>query len=363
MSHPNRRAGFTLIELLVVIAIIAILIALLLPAVQMAREAARRSQCRNNLKQIGLGLHNYLDTFSVFPPAAVWPGASNPAWSHAESNWHKAPGAYMLLTPYMESAAVYNSWNTVWADGVDNGNIFLSAFQIQSTAARQQLEWLLCPSDPQLRVGAFVSTVNTSTDQPAIGDNNYRFNTGSHHSNQFNNGPFTSRSVYSVRDVLDGTANTAFASERSKGSQGTLPNDYKRDMTNVPCGANCDHNSNTTTNAVRAQNLYLFCKPLNTPIGANSLGYGNWHRGYYHSTLYNHLYTPNARFFDCCNDCGFPGGDGEEAIITARSYHPGGVLVLMGDGQVRFVSDGVDEQIWRGIGSRNGQETIDNNAF
>jgi prepilin-type N-terminal cleavage/methylation domain-containing protein/prepilin-type processing-associated H-X9-DG protein len=364
MSRLARRSAFTLIELLVVIAIIAVLIALLLPAVQMAREAARRSQCRNNLKQIGLALHNYHDTYGVFPLAGVYAaGAANPAWSDPLFNWHKTPGAFVALLPYIDSAGMYNAWNLNCADGVDSGNINLLPFQIQSTAVRQQLEWLLCPSDPQLRVGVFNAAVSTSTDQPAIGDNNYRFNTGNQHSNQHNNGPFTSRAIYSARDILDGTANTAFASERSKGSQGILPNSYQRDMLNAPCGAGCDHNSNLVTNAAQAENLYNFCNPINTPIGANLLGFNNWHRGYYMSTLYNHVYTPNARFFDCCNNCGFPGGDGEEAIIAARSYHSGGVNVLMGDGQVRFVSDNVDLAVWRAIGSRNQQETVDNSAF
>lgn len=365
MSLAKRRIGFTLIELLVVIAIIAVLIALLLPAVQMAREAARRTQCRNHMKQIGLALHNYHDAHGVFPPPGVWPSNTNPAWSSPLWNWHKTPGAFVLLLPYIDSASVYNAWNQQCGNGVDGGIIDAGglAFAVQSTASRQQLEWLLCPSDPQLRIGSFDSVVNISTNQPAIGDNNYRLNTGNHHSNQINNGPFTSRAVYSSRDMLDGLAFTSFASERSKGSQGILPNDHRRDMTNVACGAACDHNSNLATNAIRAQNLYNFCKPLNTPIGANLLGFNNWHRGYYFSTLYNHIYAPNANAFDCCNNCGFPGGDGEETIMTARSYHSGGVNVLMGDGQVRFVSDGVDEKIWRSIASRNGQETIDNSAF
>jgi prepilin-type processing-associated H-X9-DG protein len=93
------------------------------------------------------------------------------------------------------------------------------------------------------------------------------------------------------------------------------------------------------------------------------LGFNNWHRGFYFSVLYNHVYAPNAKAFDCCNNCGFPGGDGEEAIMTARSYHPGGVNLLMGDGAVRFVGDGVEEEIWRAIASRNGSETIDNSKF
>jgi prepilin-type N-terminal cleavage/methylation domain-containing protein/prepilin-type processing-associated H-X9-DG protein len=363
-----RRSAFTLIELLVVIAIIAVLIALLLPAVQMAREAARRTQCRNHLKQIGLALHNYHDANGVFPPVGIYPtGAApnpeNPSWSSPLWNWHHTPGTFLFLLPYVEESKIYNAWNHQVSDGVDGGTISLLPFQIQSTATRQQLEWLLCPSDPQLRIGVFSAAVNTSTDQPAVGDNNYRFNTGSQHAQNNNTGPFTSRAIYSVRDILDGTANTAFASERNKGSQGILPNEYKRDMTNVACGGPCDSNGNLVTNETRAQALFDSCRNTITPIGANLLGFNNWHRGYYFSTLYNHVYTPNFTAFDCCNNCGFPGGDSEESIITARSYHPGGVNVLMGDGQVRFVGDGVDRAVWRAIATRNFQEPIDNTAF
>ena len=368
MSHSSRRLGFTLIELLVVIAIIAVLIALLLPAVQMAREAARRTQCRNNLKQIGLGLHNYLDTHSVFPPVGIYPGTPNPVWSSITPlwNWHHEPDAFLLILPYIDGAAIYNAWNNSVGDGVDNGVADLLAFQIQSTATRQQVEWLLCPSDPQIRQGAFNIAVVAATNDAAIGDNNYRLNTGNQHSSRFNTGPFTSRAVYSTRDILDGTANTAFGSERSKGSLGLLDNSFQRDMLNVPACAACAQSSNLAANAVATQAQSDYCKSMDlttAALGTNRLGTDNWHRSFYFSTLYNHIFTPNARYWDCCNACGFNGGESEESVITARSYHSGGVNLLMGDGQVRFVSDGVDEKIWRGIGSRNGQETIDNNLF
>src|SRR6478609_4657468 len=100
MSHYSRRRAFTLIELLVVIAIIAILIALLLPAVQQAREAARRTQCKNNLKQLGLGLHNYLDTFSVLPPMCAIGSGTGGKWS-----------VWARIMPYLEQASIYNLAN------------------------------------------------------------------------------------------------------------------------------------------------------------------------------------------------------------------------------------------------------------
>src|SRR5262245_41796200 len=98
MSHQNRPSGFTLIELLVVIAIIAVLIALLLPAVQMAREAARRTQCRNNLKQLGLAMHNYHDTCQVLP------------WGHGPLNWNDW-SAFVFMLPYLEQSPIYNAIN------------------------------------------------------------------------------------------------------------------------------------------------------------------------------------------------------------------------------------------------------------
>jgi prepilin-type processing-associated H-X9-DG protein len=176
-------------------------------------------------------------------------------------------------------------------------------------------------------------------------------------------------------DIVDGMAFTAFASERNKGSQNAIETSHQRDLANTltTCGTGCNDSTNLGTNAQNARNLYNICRTITTSdvvngtngfdLGTTNLGYDNWHRGYYFSTFYNHMYTPNAQFWDCCDDCGFPGGPGDTAIVTARSYHPGGVNVLMGDGQVRFVSNNVEEAVWRAIATRNGQEKLDNTAF
>lgn len=359
MNRSRRSRGFTLIELLVVIAIIGVLIALLLPAIQAAREAARRGQCANNLHQIGLAIENYLSGFGVYPPSSIWPFNANPAWTAVEFNWHKTPGAFMLILPFIDGQEIYNTWNAQCADGVDGGTLTVLPFQIQSTAVRRQIDWLLCPSDPFLRKGPFDQVVNTATDKTSVGDNNYRFNTGDHHAAHNNNGPFVNRDIFRARDVMDGLANTVFVSERSKGSQGLRVASHLYDMLNVACGAPCANSSNLATNALRRDAQYNFCRNAATPVGANLLGYNHWHRGYYFSTLYNHVYTPNAGHWDCCNGCGFPGGDSEETIMTARSHHSGGVNVLMGDDVVRFVNDSISESIWRAYGSRNGQESVD----
>jgi prepilin-type processing-associated H-X9-DG protein len=342
-----------LIELLVVIAIIAVLIALLLPAVQMAREAARRTQCRNNLKQIGLAMHNYHDVFNSFPLGRMNPSCPpNPAGC-----WGEGPSPFVRLLPYIGEDATYNAWNMQYPYSS------VAGYRDQTTAARQQLEWLLCPSDPWLRPGAFnTATISVTFDAPA-GDNNYRGNLGGRtHSQRFGNGLFRDDLAVSVRDIIDGLANSAAFSERNKGSD-SGPGVFHRDLasgTSIP--------GDSTSISVSMQNAVataVICRQLN---GAGTafpsqfrLGFDRWFTGEYISTMYNHVYTPNARSWDCGPN--FPDADAEATIITARSYHPGGVNVLMADGQVRFVSDSVDEEVWRAVGSINNAETVDNNAF
>ncbi len=383
MFHSTRRRAFTLIELLVVIAIIAVLIALLLPAVQMAREAARRTQCRNHLKQIGLGLHNYHDAHGVFPMGAQAEPEGNlttpVVWSGMR--WLNSPGAFVGILPYMEEAALYNNWNIQFSGDNNNGTgagfVYpgFEARSVQTTVMRQQLEWLLCPSDPYLRKAAFNQAVSTANFQASEGDNNYRFNVGTWHRTDFNNGPFNDRSAFKTRDILDGTANTAFVSERNKGTDSVETADHRTAFVYYPSASPCAGCNSTNLNNTPAatQALYLECRsrqllpvPGFAPLDADQfrLGFDNWARGRFTGTLYNHVYTPNAVFFDCCNSCdSIPNTDSEEAIITARSFHPGGVNVLMGDGQVRFVSSGVDETVWRAVGTRDRAEVVSNTAF
>lgn len=176
------QRGFTLIELLVVIAIIAILIALLLPAVQQAREAARRSTCKNNMKQLGLAFHNYHETHSIFPPASVGPGAI---------------GVFAFILPYMEQANLYNKWN----------------FSLpQNNAANQDANSApvmayFCPSRPR-------SSLNSSSQ--AYGD--YAVSSGTGHCNSGTHsnwkGMFNQNSNTRLRDVTDGASNVFSAGEK-----------------------------------------------------------------------------------------------------------------------------------------------------
>lgn len=178
------RRGFTLIELLVVIAIIAILIALLLPAVQQAREAARRSTCKNNLKQIGVALHNYNETHTILPPGSIGPSTN-------------AHSAWAFILPFMEQSVLYNKWNFSLVQNHANNR------EANSTPVTSYF----CPSKPR-------PSLNDSNQ--AYGD--YAVSTGTGHSNSASHsnwkGIFNQNSNTRLRDVTDGTSNTFAVGEK-----------------------------------------------------------------------------------------------------------------------------------------------------
>ncbi len=360
MRMRERRA-FTLIELLVVIAIIAILIALLLPAVQMAREAARRTQCRNNLKQIGLALHNYIATHNVLPPGNVQTHCNMTTPITTLENWGSFSVSSMLL-PYLERSDVYNSLNfehtsyrtdsstNCGGGGPGNRN---------STAFMTPIDAFICPSDP------FTGKQGTSFGKPFPGQNyvasegdTSRYGTGSPRDSR---GPFWCNSKCGLREVTDGTTNTIAFSERTKGSN------------NPGKHTNGDVFSNTSLTwpgGVRAvgilapgavDSIITACDTwarsnLTIPPSGNQRTHAGRHWVVGHNTfaLFNTILPPNSVHFDCLE-----GGCGEfdcSGIYTARSEHPGGVNVLMLDGQVRFVTSSIDTKVWWAMGSKDGQE-------
>ena len=345
-----RRTGFTLIELLVVIAIIAILIALLLPAVQMAREASRRTQCRNNLKQIGLALHNYHSTFKVLPFGkgldyqSVLPGVPVYArWS-----------AHSMILADLEQATLYNKINFSFppeTPGMGGVVAFMPAYQnpggVNGVECRTPLEVFLCPSDFQVS-------------DPWAGQNNYAANQGGwlcdrsdstigaiNAPTEVQTGVMYYLSRVRLGDIVDGTANTAMYSEKIRG-QG-LP-DPRSDMFIMPHQTSLDAAYQTCTNINTSTAVPLTSK----------WGY-SWVMGENCCTLYNHVATPNT---NTCGGTGFPGTMTNMAmVVPPSSRHPGGVNVLMCDGAVRFVNNGVGLDIWRAVGTRRGQEQISNSDF
>jgi len=305
-----------LIELLVVIAIIAILIALLLPAVQQAREAARRTQCRNNLKQIGLALHNYESSHRVFPPGRLGYPMVFSVQAH--------------LLPYLEGATLYNIIDFNTAPKFQPPSNPMTQNEI---AVRTKIPGYVCPSDfGSVPNSEFAPTNYIATTGSGLGTSNH-INLG--------NGVMYSMSSVHFRDVVDGLSNTICFSEHTLG-----------------VGGNPSSPSGAAPKDPRGEVLELTGATPTTEAACVSSGGGNWSglrgakwmNGHYGDTLYNHFYSPNSRQFDCGN------GSHNYGLTAARSRHTGGVTALLGDGSVRFVSDNVDLGIWRGASTRGGGE-------
>ena len=368
--------GFTLIELLVVIAIIAILIALLLPAVQAAREAARRAQCLNNLKQMGLAAHNYISTHNVYPSQTI-NNTVKPGWAW-EPTWIAA------TLPNLEQNAIYNAINFS-LPMLELGFISSSSpgGAANSTAGLAQIASLLCPSESLKHSASFNGN---------WGGTNYAGNYSGPGTIATCNGiivpstgenfvPTNNLGPVSLASVTDGTSNTAMYSEHLLGyfDSGIDNPATSPAVAGSALGkrATFQINSlqpipNSPTGAAMALQLMTACNSIpggTAPVGDGSFG-ASWMYSMGFDTLdvsYTHFNTPNK--LTCVGaESGFFGaqgnftsdvsGGGTTAASTATSNHPGGVNVCMGDGSVRFVKDTVNYLTWWGLGSRNGGEVI-----
>ncbi|QDV52534.1 DUF1559 family PulG-like putative transporter [Gimesia fumaroli] len=303
----TRKRGFTLIELLVVIAIIAILIALLLPAVQQAREAARRSQCKNNLKQIGLALHNYHDNFQTFPPGDVRDFYSGlDSWSTSQITW------MARILPFVDQAPLYNQINFERAPGTGGSN---------NSVRREKIPAFRCPSD--------------SSRQPRsdYAPTNYLACRGTdwHSGRDETESMFSVISRMKIRDVEDGTSNTIMVSET---------------FANAPF---CDDQPIRDPSTSASQDIGICpasCLTKAPYTSSYRQGYSWFYGQKYESHYFGTVYNPNNKGMP---DCG-AGSSTTGALLAARSKHTGGVHVLVADGAVRFASDNIDNQIWRDLG-------------
>lgn len=356
--NARRRQGFTLVELLVVIAIIGILIALLLPAVQAAREAARRAQCSNNLKQLGLALHNYHDTYKTFPSNPGGNFTSNPA--RGCQNWYRWSGIASLL-PYIEQTALYDQidFSTDWNTGTNN-----------TVVRRTRLDSALtCPSDPG-------SKVAYTTD---MGPCSYNLSRGPCSVWDVRNGQevgFTDGAFWcTMAHIRDGSSNTIAMGECTIGrNQGMWPlGSSKRDSSYMVMGAGdltqpapVLGNARTFTtrqadlDAIRA--YYQNCLAMydaGTGYHGSYDEQGRWwassrtHQGIGMSTLI----APNAG--PGCDNNGTSSVT-EARVKEASSYHPGGAQTVRADGSAAFVSETINQAVWISLGSINGGETISN---
>jgi len=324
LNHGRRRA-FTLIELLVVIAIIAILIALLLPAVQQAREAARRVQCKNNLKQFGLALHNYVDVYSAFPPAGVL----------RTNQLSDSYSAQARLLPYLDQANLQSL--------ID----FSVSYSAQPQVSKTRVAMFMCPSEVNDRA----KTTATLTYYPS----NYGVNFGtwfawSPATGGTGDGAFGVNSRFRPADFTDGMSNSIAIAEvktyqpilRDGGTPGTLnvaPPAGAADV--LAYGGTFDPELAHTewVNGMLTHTGFTTTFPPNTPV------------------VYMNGSTPVDVDF-ISSRLGISATVPTYGVITARSYHTGIVQVLLMDGSARPVSNNIDRSVWRALGTRAGSEVV-----
>jgi prepilin-type N-terminal cleavage/methylation domain-containing protein len=343
--RARHRSGFTLIELLVVIAIIAVLIALLLPAVQAAREAARRAQCVNNIKQLGLAVHNYHDTWGCFP--------------QGESNGALNPNVTVL--PFVEQTVIYNSINFNLPDR------WIWTNPATLTSGQIRVAVFVCPSE--------VYTAKNNDGFFFYGSN-YAWNSGTwwprlrawdglfgrSYDDDSDVRPFTN-ALYQMSSILDGTSNTLLTAEVAQGPDGnaSAPRTRVSDclaIAPITPGA-------TGATPAQMQSVIGDCNSKNwatSPLAWTGTwrykGYP-WMEGSMWRNWFNTIRTPNQT---CCT-MGDPGPSWWYILKPASSYHPAIVNAAMVDGSVKAFKDSISQTVWMGLSTRAGSEVLSADSY
>ena len=338
MNKPNYSSGFTLVELLIVIAIIALLMVLLLPAVNAAREAGRRTQCVNKIRQMGIAATNYHSAHQHFP-------VGRNRWKNdgtRDHNWSQ----HSRLLVYMEQLGT----EFLIDESLPPGN------RANRKAREVHVDTFRCPSDLEDRM-----IQSVPHNQAGWGRNNYKANAGNDSGEiigrgkkryERNNGIFVTNEAIAIKNIKDGTGKTALFAEAVLGDADVMRVEVPGDWFRVSA-------RNRTANEIRDACLALDVTKMTGSTKQVSRSGRNWVWGNYIPSRYNHVIEPNGR--SCARgitggnlDASSPNNGG--SATTASSRHPGGVNVVMADASVRFVQSGVDLRIWRAMGSRSGKE-------
>jgi prepilin-type N-terminal cleavage/methylation domain-containing protein/prepilin-type processing-associated H-X9-DG protein len=368
--NSKVHRGFTLIELLVVIAIIAVLIGLLLPAVQAAREAARRIQCVNNMKQIGLALHNYHSTHGSFPLGLTSNfadgsgGNTNQAWG----TW----GANSLLLPYLEQRPLYDAANFNWVAWWSSGQL------INYTVVNTTLNAFICPSDGLSPVP--ISPLNSKN---AGNINNYHISAGTStnfsvgetpapSANQDTTGIITQvGKVYGIQSVTDGTSNTIAYGEAlvgtDTGAQGVKWRDGPVIATGYAGGgpfADANQNPQAVIADLQACQAGMEAEPKAATPANNNRG-ARWAPGDAGISTFLTIVPPSSNLysFSCCDMAGTGSGCDGGTYQNANSNHPGGANFAFCDGSVHFIKSTISMSTYWALGTKGNGEVLSADSY
>ena len=343
-----KARGFTLIELLVVMAIMGLLVAILLPAVHSAREASRRTECANNLKQIGLALHGYHSALGSFPLGKSVANAEIGEVS-GWADW----GAQAMILPYLEQGPLYQSINFQWSNRRN------TAAAVNHTAYNIRIQGYICPTDRNA-----VRSANFNSYRGCVGTTASQYFTKS-------TGVFGRELSYSIDDISDGLSNTIAYSESLVGGELNTNAFRGNSITAVSQIATAQSFDAFSVGLPRTLAALKTCSDAMSkasgPAFTNVSNFGGhrWGWGEIGISLFNTIVPPNSPehpWNSCRKDCPACGPDNSQ-YSNAQSNHPGGVNALFADGSVRWIKDGINPAVWWGMGTREHGEILSADGF